>query len=113
MVSRRSQDAGGFRSTNRQHRGLRDVAAGKTRAVQWIVVSIVLSLALTLALNVVVRLFPVRARRAADWFDDHQAQRADVRTTSRSGVRVIVPWKVMIAVSIALTVVINVLLWVK
>jgi hypothetical protein len=87
--------------------------SGKTPAVQWFVVSVVLSLVLTLALNILVRLFPGGARRATNWFDDLGAPRAQARTRSRSGVRVIVPWKAMVAVSIALTVVINVLLWAK
>lgn len=81
--------------------------------MQWLLLSVVLSLVLTLALNIVVRLFPGSARRAVNWFDDPSTQHADEPTTSRSGVRVVVPWKTMIAVSIVLTVAINVLLWAK
>jgi hypothetical protein len=81
--------------------------------VQWLLLSVVLSLVLTLAVNILVRLFPGAARRSVDWFDDLSAQHADEPTGSRGRVRVVVPWKTMIAVSIALTVAINVLLWAK
>jgi hypothetical protein len=81
--------------------------------VQWLFLSIVLSLVLTLALNVVVRIVPGGARRAVSWFDDMSAQHSDESAESRSGVRVVVPWKTMIAVSIVLTVAINVLLWAR
>jgi hypothetical protein len=47
------------------------------------------------------------------WFDDMSAQHSDESAESRSGVRVVVPWKTMIAVSIVLTVAINVLLWAR
>jgi hypothetical protein len=81
--------------------------------VQWLWVSVVLSLVLTLALNIVVRLFPEGARRAVKWFDNLSAQHTDELTRSRGRVKVVVPWKTMIAVSIVLTVAINVLLWAK
>ena len=81
--------------------------------MQWLLLSVVLSLVLTLALNIVVRLFPGGARRAMNWFDDLRAQHSDEPTTSKRRVRVVVPWKTMIAVSIVLTVAINVLVWGK
>ena len=81
--------------------------------MQWLLLSVVLSLVLTLALNIVVRLFPGGARRAMNWFDDLSAQHSDEPTTSQRRVRVVVPWKTMIAVSIVLTVAINVLVWGK
>ena len=81
--------------------------------MQWLWLSVVLSLVLTVALNVVVRLFPGGARRAANWFHDLSAQRVDAPTRSRGHVEVIVPWKTMIAVSILLTIAVNVLLWAK
>jgi hypothetical protein len=81
--------------------------------VQWLSLSVVLSLVLTLALNILVRLFPGGARRAMNWFDDLSAQHSDEPATSRSRVKVVVPWKTMIAVSIVLTVAINVPVWAK
>jgi hypothetical protein len=71
------------------------------------------SLVLTVALNIFVHLFPGHARRAMDWLDDPGAQRAAEQSASRSRVRVVVPWKAMIVVSIVLTAAINVLLWAK
>jgi hypothetical protein len=76
-------------------------------------VSILLSLLLTIVLNILVRLFPGGARRASNWLDDMSARRTDEQTQSRRGVRIVVPWKAMIAVSIVLTVAINVLLWAR
>ena len=81
--------------------------------MQWLLLSVVLSLVLTLALNIVVRLFPGGARRAMNWFDDLSARHSDEPTTSQRRVRVVVPWKTMIAVSIVLTIAINVLVWGK
>jgi len=81
--------------------------------MQWLLLSLVLSLVLTLGLNIVVRLVPGGARRAMHWFSDPSAQHPDEPTTSRSRVRVVVPWKTMIAVSIVLTVAINVLVWAR
>jgi hypothetical protein len=82
--------------------------------VQWLLLSLVLSLVLTLALNIVVRLIPGGARRTVNWLDDLSGQHSDEPTTvSRSRVRVVVPWKTMIALSILLTVAINMLLWAK
>ncbi len=81
--------------------------------MQWLLLSVVLSLVLTVALNIVVRLFPGGPRRAMNWFDHWSARQSDEPTTSQGRVRVFVPWKTMIAVSIVLTVAINVLVWGK
>jgi hypothetical protein len=81
--------------------------------VDWLVLSIVLSLVLTLVLNLAVRLFPGGARRTAHWLDQRRPDDLDDRHESRRRVRIIVPWKAMIAVSIVLTVVLNVLLWTR
>jgi hypothetical protein len=75
--------------------------------------SIVLSLVLTVALNVLVRLFPGRARHVARWFDDVARRGDDESPTSQRAVRLVVPWKTMIAVSVILTVAINVVLWTR
>jgi hypothetical protein len=81
--------------------------------VDWLVLSIVLSLVLTLALNLAVRLFPAGARRTAHRLDPRSRHHSDDRPESRRRVRVVVPWKAMIAGSIVLTVVLNVLLWIR
>jgi hypothetical protein len=77
--------------------------------VQWLIISLVLSVVLTIVLNVGLSLFPGSRRRATGWLDDI----GSAPTTSRTRMRVIVPWKAMIAVSVVLTVAINVLLWLK
>jgi hypothetical protein len=73
--------------------------------------SIVLSLVLTLVLNLVLWAFPGLGRWIAE-----RARRAFERSAPRPfgdpdepRVRVIVPWKLMLVVSIALTVALNVL----
>ena len=78
---------------------------------QWLVVSIVLSIVLTVVVNVVLRLFPDAgtrlfdsiARMAHDPAENRAAQPGD-----RSRARVIVPWKLMLIGSIALTIALNV-----
>jgi hypothetical protein len=80
--------------------------------VQWLLLSVLLSLVLTVALNVAVRVFP-GARRAARCFDELGARHADGPRGSSSRVRTIAPWKTMLAVSIALTVALNLLLWAR
>ena len=72
--------------------------------------SIVLSLVLTLVLNLVLWAFPglgrwiaERSRRAMERPSPRPSDEAEGR------VRVIVPWKLMLVVSIALTVALNVL----
>lgn len=70
------------------------------RAVRWLVLSVVLSLVLTVLLNVALRLFPGAAFRAP---------RPEVEGGQR--IRVFVPWKAMILVSVLLTILLNLLLW--
>jgi hypothetical protein len=76
----------------------------------WLVVSIVLSILLTVVVNLVLRLFPGAGRRMVDGFERlaEDADRASDGGGSR--VRVIVPWKAMLIVSIALTIALNLLL---
>jgi hypothetical protein len=76
----------------------------------WIVVSIVLSIVLTVVVNLVLWLFPGAGRRMSDGFERlaQDADRASAGGSSR--VRVIVPWKAMLIVSIVLTIALNLLL---
>ena len=79
---------------------------------QWLVVSIVLSIVLTLVVNLCLWLFPGAGRGVADAVG-RLAENADRRAADggdRSRVRVIVPWKLMLIGSIALTVALNLLL---
>jgi hypothetical protein len=78
---------------------------------QWLVVSIVLSIVFTVVVNLVLWLFPGAGRRAADGIG-RLAENADRRAADDGGphVRVFVPWKAMLIVSIVLTVALNLLL---
>jgi hypothetical protein len=80
---------------------------------QWLVVSIVVSVLLTVVLNVAVRLFPGAGRRIGESIDRavdrHEPPPADEHDRSR--VRVIVPWRLMLAGSLLLTLVLNLALW--
>jgi hypothetical protein len=69
--------------------------------MSWLAFSIIASVVLTVALNVALRLFPGAGRR----LHDRAAAEA-----SRSGGRVVVPWKTMLIASLVLTIAINVLI---
>jgi hypothetical protein len=84
--------------------------SGQDGAVaDFLVVSLVLSVALTIVLNVALRVFPGAGRRVGDLVD-RSLERAQRDGRDRRGVRVIVPWRLMIIVSIALTILLNVVL---
>ena len=76
--------------------------------MHWLVVSVVLSVALTLLLNVGLRLFPRVGRRVERGVTDYGAGEQPPRR-----VRVLVPWKAMVVASIALTVLLNLVLWLR
>ena len=79
---------------------------------QWLVVSIVLSIVLTILVNAFLWLFPGAGRalsNAVGRLVEHADQRAS-QAGGDSRVRVIVPWKLMLIGSIALTVAVNLLL---
>jgi len=79
---------------------------------QWLVVSIVASVVLTMVLNLALRLFPGAGRRIGESIDqamERQEPRAGERDRSR--VRVVVPWRLMLAGSLVLTIVLNLALW--
>ena len=71
--------------------------------MNWLVVSLVLSVVVTVVLNVALRAFP----HAGDRIGERLAQAAEDRPEGG----VFVPWKAMIAVSLVLTVALNLVLW--
>lgn len=75
--------------------------------MDWLVTSILLSVVLTVVLNVVLRAFPRLGDSAARGLDRMLAPPAG----ERRRVRVWFPWKAMLVASIALTVALNVALW--
>jgi hypothetical protein len=78
---------------------------------QWFVVSLVLSAVLTVVVNVALRAFPGLATRLSRWLAELSSPGRDETSPRRSSVRVWVPWKAMIIVSIILTVLLNLLRW--
>ena len=78
--------------------------------MQWLALSIVASVVLTIVLNVALRLFPGASdrleREVADLASPTRSNRTD-----DSRVRVVVPWRAMLLVSLILTVVVNAWLW--
>ena len=79
---------------------------------QWLVVSIVASVGLTVVLNLALRLFPGAGRRIGESIDRALERHAPPPDDpDRSRVRVIVPWRLMLAGSLLLTLVLNVALW--
>ncbi len=80
--------------------------------MNWLVWSIVASLALTIVANVVIRLWPGAdrgARRLEDWVAGDAAGDAP----RPGGFRVIVPLTAMVVISVVLTVVVNLVLWLR
>lgn len=74
--------------------------------------SIVLSVVLTVVLNVALRASPRSRQRLDQWSTDLATPRHDPPGGPRgTGTRVIVPWKAMLIGSLALTVVLNLVLW--
>ncbi len=78
---------------------------------QWLVVSIVASVVLTVVLNLALRLFPGAGRWIGERIDRAVERRAPPPDDpDRPRVRVIVPWRLMIVGSLALTLLLNLLL---
>jgi hypothetical protein len=77
--------------------------------MSWLVVSILLSVVLTVLANVALRLFPDAGHRIAR----RASERANFDGSSRSAARLFLPWKTMIVASVVLTIVINVILWIR
>ena len=79
---------------------------------QWLIVSLVLSVVLTVIANVALRVFPRLAMRLSRWLAELTSPGRYETSPRRSSVRVWVPWKAMIVVSIVLTVLLNLLRWI-
>ena len=91
--------------------GIGGAAAGQDVAVpSWLVVSIVLSVALTLALNLAIRLFPGAGQRMGEGLERLAERAAQEHPDDDRRVRVWVPWKLMLVVSLVGTVVLNLVL---
>jgi len=80
---------------------------------QWLVVSIVASVVLTVVLNLALRLFPGAGRRIGERIDRalERQEPPPADEHDRPRVRVIVPWRLMLAGSLLLTLVLNLALW--
>ena len=73
--------------------------------------SLILSVVLTVCVNAGARLFPRATRRVRHRIEDTIAPPApDERPEDRNRVRVIVPWKTMLALSLVVTLAVNLVL---
>jgi len=81
--------------------------------VDWLVVSLVLSVVLTVVVNIVLWLFPGLGDRIARSFERLAARAPGEARKDDRRVRVFVPWKAMIVASLVLTIVVNLVLWLR
>jgi hypothetical protein len=81
--------------------------------VQWLAVSLVLSVVLTVVFNVALRVFPGLGTRIRRGVEALATPAADDRQPDDRRVRVFFPWKVMLAASVALTILVNALRWMR
>ena len=79
-------------------------------SVSWLAVSLVLSVVLTVVLNVALRAFPGLGERIGRGLAALVAPRPG-EEPGESGVHWYFPWKAMLVVSVALTVLLNLLRW--
>ena len=77
----------------------------------WLGISIVLSLLLTIVLNVGLRLFPDAGRHVVRGLTQPSVPSAGESRPSNHRFRLWTPWKAMILVSVILTIVVNLVLW--
>jgi hypothetical protein len=77
--------------------------------MQWLVASLVLSVVLTVLVNVVLWLVPGLRERTARAVENLMTAVGDGDRRTR----VIVPWKAMLVASLVLTVVVNLVLWLR
>jgi hypothetical protein len=78
---------------------------------QWLWFSILASVVLTVVLNVALRLFPGAGQRIGDSIDRAlERQEPPTGEHDRPRARVIVPWRLMLAGSLLLTLLLNLLL---
>jgi hypothetical protein len=81
--------------------------------VQWLVASLVLSVVLTVVLNVALRAFPGLGERIGRGLAALVAPRPGDDRAGESGVRWYFPWKAMLVVSLGLTILLNLLRWIR
>ena len=80
--------------------------------MEWLLISLGLSVILTVLLNVGLRAFPNAGHRVGRRLDELASPSLDRAPRDGQRVRVFVPWKAMILVSLVLTIVVNVVLWI-
>lgn len=73
----------------------------------FVVVSLVASVVLTLLLNVLPRLFPKTARKTEQAVHQRMEEAFEQQPRDGARVKVFFPWKAMLAISVGLTVVVN------
>ena len=81
--------------------------------VDWLVVSLALSVVLTVVVNVVLRVFPGLGDRIARSLERLATREPGDAPEDERRVRVFVPWKVMIVASVVLTILVNLVLWLR
>ena len=79
--------------------------------MNFLVLSLVASVFLTVLLNVALWLFPDSGRRLEERIEETFERRADAADNDAPRVRVYFPWRLMLIVSIGLTLVLNLLRW--
>jgi len=81
--------------------------------VDWLVVSLALSVVLTVVVNVALRVFPGLGDRIARRLERLATREPGDAPEDERRVRVFVPWKVMIVASVVLTILVNLVLWLR
>jgi hypothetical protein len=81
--------------------------------VHWLVVSLILSVVLTVVLNVGLRAFPDAGHRVARGLARLASPDVDDARGQGRRVRLFVPWKAMILASVVLTILVNLVLWLR
>ena len=76
--------------------------------MQWLVASLVLSVVLTVLVNLALWLLPALRERMARAVEGSPNSTGGDRRT-----RVIVPWKAMLVASLMLTILVNLVLWLR
>ena len=80
--------------------------------MEWLLISLGLSVVLTVLLNVGLRAFPNAGDRLGRRLDELATPSPDRSPRDGQRVRVFAPWKAMILVSLVLTIVVNLVLWI-
>ena len=81
--------------------------------MRWLAVSLVLSAVLTLVLNVGLRAFPDAGQRVARALARLASPDVDDAREQGHRVRAFLPWKAMILTSVVLTILVNLVLWLR